>query len=244
MFIGADGVAYEVMGTPQRVFNLLSAPAVSVNARFEAVPAEFKGEDITETVLGSVGVAFCDVRGGMIQFEIDVANGDISTRHLESMQPTTPSNQPPGNRSVGDRLKAAGVRFMHEWYECDLRWMACEWREASADTMPLDVPMLPRVRTGFSRVKLRGSSAQVEISRHAMVRLGNDTQSTAIDCQHFMAWPAALAACNSLLHGIAPYNFKEEWTLILAASSLKPGRDFFYFAQVIPERPTRKPWKA
>jgi hypothetical protein len=119
------------MGEPQREFNLLSSPSLSINSRFlgaffraqqyacntsctamhryaprctamhrdaprctamhrdaprctamhrytplctavhrllsAGVPDAFKGEDITDTVLGTVGLAFCSVRGGALQ---------------------------------------------------------------------------------------------------------------------------------------------------------------------------------
>lgn len=233
VFVGVDGIAYEVMGEPQRVFNLVSAPAISANARFHAVPAEFKGEDITDTVLGEVGVAFCDLRGGALQLHFDVKSGNISVFNLEEgMQSADPSSERRGGEGgVGYRVRAAGVRLVHEWYICDLRWMSCAWQDAESESVPFETPALPRVRTGHSRIKLRSTNAQLDISRHSMVRLSRGSNKTTIDCRSFKAWAAALAACEALLKGNAPEKRREEWTLMLATSVLNPD-DFFHFAQV------------
>lgn len=232
MFIGVDGKPYEVMGEPNQVFNLLSSPSVSVNARFEAVPSAFKGEDITDTVLGSVGVAVCDLQGGALQLHFDMATGNVSVANLADQLPLgSYADSLMDRRSAGARLRAAGIRFVYTWYECDLRWMSCVWRsEQDRPSQPHDAsPAL--LFTGHARVQLRGAHLQLEISRHSMVRLGHGRDNTEIDCRSFSSWPAALSACNELRLGLAPPEKKEEWTLILATSTLDRNRDYFYFAQ-------------
>jgi hypothetical protein len=70
IFIDADGHMYEVMGEAGHSFNLVSTPLFSVNADFQAVPANFRyaglpdnvGDpfnirNLSDTVLGSMHVA-------------------------------------------------------------------------------------------------------------------------------------------------------------------------------------------
>jgi len=221
------------MGEPRQVFNLLSAPAISANARFNAVPVDFQGEDITHTVLGNVAVAFCDSNGGSLQLHFDISSGNISVPDNceEWADPSSAGQHHVCQASVGARLRAAGMRLVHECYVCDIRYMSCTWEQAEADVMPLAKPELPRILTGHSRIKLRTAHAQLDIIRHAMVRLSRGSSMTAIDCHRFKLWRNALAACEALLKGSAPKEDREEWTLMFATSMLNRS-DFFYFAQV------------
>ena len=50
IFVGSDGLPYEVRGEPGAVFNLFSAKELSINAVFEAVDPAFRALDITDTV--------------------------------------------------------------------------------------------------------------------------------------------------------------------------------------------------
>jgi len=49
IFVGADGLPYEVRGEARRTFNLLTTPELSLNAQFVKVPVQFRAEDITGT---------------------------------------------------------------------------------------------------------------------------------------------------------------------------------------------------
>ena len=62
--------ADEVRGEPGVVFNLFSAPAMSINAAFEAVPLRFRALDITDTTLGSVDLAACAERQGGFLWQV------------------------------------------------------------------------------------------------------------------------------------------------------------------------------
>jgi len=59
VFLGGDGQIYSVHGSAGAVFNILSAQGLNVNSKFVQVPQEFRTEDITDNVLGTVGVKFC-----------------------------------------------------------------------------------------------------------------------------------------------------------------------------------------
>ena len=65
-------------GTPGAVFNLVSAAPLSVNARFLHVPERFRAADITDTVLGDVGVALCDDAGALRALSFGAADGNLS----------------------------------------------------------------------------------------------------------------------------------------------------------------------
>ena len=78
LFMGSDGVSYEVRGTPGATFNLISAAPLSVNSRFLHVPERFRAADITDTVLGDVGVALCDDAGALRTLRFAAADGHLS----------------------------------------------------------------------------------------------------------------------------------------------------------------------
>lgn len=58
--MGWDGVSYEVRGTPNRTFSLVSSHRAQLNGRFAAVPERFRVHRLTDTVLTDLGLVFCD----------------------------------------------------------------------------------------------------------------------------------------------------------------------------------------
>ena len=178
LFVGGDGVPYEVRGAPGIVYNLVSTAEISINAQFLGVPDAFKAEDITDTVLGDIGIALCDERRGlrMLTFSTD-------------------------GRLALDGVDASGVvdgfELEHTHLACDLEKMACGWRVPDGE--PLRMPFFDG---GHSRIKVRTARANVTVTRNAMVDLGTATE---IDCADFARWPAADVACWDALEGDASH---------------------------------------
>ena len=202
VFVGADGVPFEVRGQPGMSFNLFSSRSLSVNAAFEEVPARFRALDITDTVLGSVSLAACSSgrRWGVL---IDVTSGNVS---------------------VSGAAPPAGA-VSTERYQCDLRDMTCRW----VATPPLraglggDALVLPLVDSGFSRLRVGGERAAVTVTRHCMLSLDGE-----VDCAHFAEWPHAAEACAQLSAGVAPAARREEWTMLLSLPRLRTDQRFFF----------------
>ena len=111
IFIGGDGVPYEVKGVPGGIFNLLTSPTLSINARFEAVPKALRAEDVTDTTLGDVAIGLC-VEGCETQLAHAVRTGLVTRR----------SRCAAGN----------SVTVTQERLECDLQQMNCSWRPAAS----------------------------------------------------------------------------------------------------------------
>ena len=215
-------------GAPGRAFNLLSTPALSVNAEFTGVPERFRAEDITDTVLGSVGLSYCSVRGGAVSVVVDASTGNV-----------TVSAAPPAADAARRAAAAAytGAKLFEERYVCDLRRMDCLWE-------PLEYarpPVLPLVDMRFSRLKLRTAREEVTISRHAVVSYadadaggggggGGGAGGQRLDCKSFAQWPAAAASCDELRRGVAPAARRDEWALMLVMPSLE-AHNLFYFMQ-------------
>ena len=213
-------------GAPGRAFNLLSTPALSVNAEFTGVPERFRAEDITDTVLGSIGLSYCSVRGGAVSVVVDASTGNV-----------TVSAAPPAADAARRAAAAAytGAKLFEERYVCDLRRMDCLWE-------PLEYArptVLPLVDMRFSRLKLRTAREEVTISRHAVVSYadadaggggGGGAGGQRLDCKSFAQWPAAAASCDELRRGVAPAARRDEWALMLVMPSLEP-HNLFYFMQ-------------
>eukprot|EP00964_Phaeocystis_antarctica_P149455 scaffold116599_cov64-Phaeocystis_antarctica.AAC.3 len=119
LFVGGDGVSYEVRGEDGVVFNVVSVEHLSINSRFAAVPHRFCAEDITETAIGDVGVAFCE--GGRLTAFTLAADGRLSFV------------------SNG----GASYTMEHERLVCDLSTMACNIWQPVSDT-PLQLPFSRR----------------------------------------------------------------------------------------------------
>ena len=142
-------------GQPERAFNLLTAPHVSLNAEFIKVPKNFRAEDITDTVLGSVHVAACAPDRVSLAVTFNVSTGNLTVEALDKRgQPIEVSaTASRGGRPAKAVAATYGVRLLMERYVCDLRRMACNWEETSSERAePL---RLPRYDSGFSRIKLR-----------------------------------------------------------------------------------------
>ena len=200
LFLGGDGVPYEVRGTAGVVFNLVSAAELSINARFVGVPEAFKAEDITETVLGDVGIALCDERSALRTLTF-TADGRLELD---------------GAVVLGARGDAEGFALELTRLVCDLGKMACGWRVH--DGAPLRLPLFDG---GHSRIKLRTERANVTVTRNAMVDLG---AGTAIDCAEFARWATAAAACMAAQQGGASH----EVVLMLDGPKLRQEQRFHF----------------
>ena len=146
LFIGGDGVAYEVRGEDGVVFSLVSTEHLSINSRIAAVPHRFRAADITETALGDVGVALCE--GGRLTAFTLAADGRL----------TFVANG------------GASYAMEHERLTCDLSTMRCNTCQPVSDT-PLQLPLFDG---GHSRVKLHTAVADIVITRNAMIDLGSN----------------------------------------------------------------------
>jgi len=204
LFVGSDGVEYEVRGTPGVVFNLISAAPLSVNSRFLHVPQRFRAVDITDTVLGDVGVALCDDAGALRTLRFGAADGHLSlSTALE-----------------GGAAGEAGYVLEHTRLVCDLSAMACGWRQHDGTSLAL-----PEYDGGHSRVKVFTASTNLSVTRNAMVDLGGDgAEQTEIDCDDFRAWPLAAAACARVMRGEA----SQEEMLMLVGPRLRTDQRFHF----------------
>ena len=210
IFVGSDGVPYEVRGEAGRNFNLFSSPTLSINAAFEAVPERFRALDITETVLGSLSLAVCSAADDAMTLRFDVSSGNLTVRDRR-------------DRGEGASPPAASVLF--ERFECDLRLMSCRWVQRPTALAALAEPLpLPLVDSGFSRVRVEAASATATVTRHCML-----SYDVEIDCAAFARWQPAADACAALLGGTADDDVREEWVMILALASGLAASSRFYF---------------
>jgi len=215
---------YEVKGEAASVFNIVSSPTISVNAEFLQVPPEFQGEDITETVMGSVEVAFCS-RLGATHLRFNVTDGNLSTTLVDPIL-----NARGRSRTVPEIMASAGLKLIEERYVCTLRRMACTWEPANELPRKLE---LPQVDLGYSRIKMTNGKVQVDVTRNAMVSLGgtNDRPHTTVDCELFKTWEMAVRSCRALLKGTAPQSKRHTWLLMLVMPTL-PREQQFFFTQI------------
>jgi len=224
-----------VHGEPQRTFNLLTSPTTSLNAQFVEVPKAFVGEDITDTVLGDVGIAACGPRDEMLFIHFDVATGRLNVTVDDEDQgnpPAAAAAPRASNRGVAAMAAAHGTKLVLERYVCDLRRMGCGWEEVEDGAAPAPLK-LPQLELGFSRAKVRTDKVQIVATRNAMVNLGGGGEATAaqLDCSLVAAWPMARDACMRLVRGTAPPAKQQEWLLLLVTPTLRPEQRF-HFMQV------------
>ena len=207
------------------------------------VPPQFRAEDITDTVLGSVGVASCGPQGEFVSIQFDVATGrlNLTVWTDDDDDPTRIVLLRPeyaGRATMKPSQLAAryGAKLVLERYVCDLREMRCWWNATDGDP---DAPplVLPRLELGFTRLTLRTEKVQVVATRNAMVDLNGGGgasgggEATEIDCARVKAWPRARYACRQLMQGTAPPAKQSEWTLLLVTPWLRPEQRF-HFMQV------------
>ena len=218
IFVGSDGVPYEVRGEAGWNFNLFSSPTLSINAAFEGVPERFRALDITETVLGSLSLAVCSADDALA-LRFDVSSGNLTVRDSSKR----------GHRSRQQSevaMARAAASVVLERFECDLRLMSCRWVQrpvalAAALAEPLPLPL---VDSGFSRVRVEATSATATVTRHCMLYY-----DVEIDCAAFARWQPAADACAALLHGTAADDVREQWVMILSiASGLAAGSRFYF----------------
>ena len=127
-------------------------------------------------------------------------------------------------------MAASGVKIVEERYICNLRRMTCEWTAANEVPATLSAP---QVDMRHSRVKVRHSDIQADVSRNAMVNLGgtNGVPLSELDCTDFSEWEMAEKACKAVQHGTAPPHKRQEWLLILVMTTL-PSEQQFHFTQI------------
>ena len=224
IFVGADGLHYEVRGEAGRAFNIMSSPSVSVNAEFKQVLPGFEAEDITDTVMGDVEVATCGHFGAAKLF-MNASDGGLRL----SFHPR-PIPAAHASLSMEKKMAASGVNLIDERYICNLRRMTCEW--IASGRLPITV-VAPQVDMRYSRVKVRHADIQVEVTRNAMVNLGgtNGVPLSELDCTDFSEWEMAEKACKAVQHGTAPPHKRQEWLLILVMTTL-PSEQQFHFTQI------------
>ena len=221
VFVGADGLAYEVKGEAGRAFNIISSPSVSVNAEFQQVLPGLGRADVAETVMGNVEMAVCG-HFGVAKLLLNASDGGLRLSFHPGPIPTGLASL-----STEKIMAAVGVKLVEERYTCNLKRMACEW--TPSNELPLTLHP-PHVDMRYSRVKLRHANIQVGVTRNARVDLGGShgrPQST-VDCADFSAWEMAKKACTALLQGLAPKSKKHEWLLMLLMPTLPREQQFFF----------------
>ena len=224
IFVGADGLQYEVQGEAGRAFNIVSSPSVSVNAEFIQVLPGFEGEDITDTVMGDVEVATCG-NFGTAKLFMNASDGGLRLSFHPHPIPAAHASL-----SMEKQMAASGVKLIDERYICNLRRMTCEW--IVSRRLPSTV-VAPQVDMRYSRVKVRHADIQVDVTRNAMANLGgeNGVPLSAVDCGDFSEYELAAKACKAVQDGSAPSHNRQEWLLILVMTTL-PRSQQFHFTQI------------
>ena len=224
IFVGADGLQYEVQGEAGRAFNIVSSPSVSVNAEFIQVLPGFEGEDITDTVMGDVEVATCG-HFGTAKLFMNASDGGLRLSFHPHPIPAAHASL-----SMEKQMAASGVKLIDERYICNLRRMTCEW--IASRRLPSTV-VAPQVDMRYSRVKVRHADIQVDVTRNAMVNLGgkDGVPLSAVDCGDFSEYELAAKACTAVQDGSAPAHNRQEWLLILVMRTL-PREQQFHFTQI------------
>ena len=137
-----------------------------------------------------------------------------------------------GSNATRAAAASAGVKLTEERFVCNVARAgiahACYWQDVR------DLPVaweLPVVAPPHSRVHVRTATAQLTITRNAMVDLGGGGSRLTIDCGAFRSWPDALAACARLARGDAPAALQREHALMFAIPFARAER-YFHFAQL------------
>jgi hypothetical protein len=177
------------------------------------VPARFRAEGITETVLGSISVATCD------------AEHKLRTLTFGTDGRLTMS---PDDRMDGDLVSE------HKRLVCSIATMTCNWKPHSST--PLSLPLYDG---GHSQVTVRLSGANLTLTRNSMVDLGSlpagsaaerpptgELGPTEVDCRDFVRWPAAHAACAAVRLGEHPQ--QQEALLMLVGPRLRAEQRFHF----------------
>ena len=113
IFTDHHGNQYKVDGEAGHSFNLISAPTVSVNSQFQAVPNDsaFPPTGITDTTLGSLHVRIC----GAFDLQLDVATGTTNCSQAGRAVPCMAA------------ASAARVRLEWEYSLCNMTSVECAW---------------------------------------------------------------------------------------------------------------------
>jgi hypothetical protein len=138
---GADEIPYGVRGHTGVSYNVLSSSTLSLNAEWASVPPRFADHSsMADTVLRSVGVGLCGTMPTSFNF---------GTGEFEAI----------GASGLGEVARAQGFRLRHERYMCDLRSMACQWRDAAAAAAVSAMLALSLADSGTSRLRLSVGAA-------------------------------------------------------------------------------------
>jgi len=195
-----------------------------LNAEFREVPHDFRAEDISDTVLGSIGIAACRLGGGTLHLAFDADSGELSHFVDEGGGVVTPTLK--GSAAAIEVASSAGIKLVLEHFMCDLRSMSCYWQDATREHGPTVLPLL---KSAYSRLHFRTSKVQGRITRNAMLRL---LPEQGIDCAWFARWPEAELACSQLESGESQSDPRRlEWAHILAMPFLRASSTF-HFVQV------------
>ena len=179
IFTDRAGNEYRVDGEAGHSFNLISAPGISVNADFQAVPHEhaFPPTGITDTTMGSLHVRIC----GALDLHLNVETGATTCSREGRVAPCAAA------------ASASDVRLEWERSVCNVTSMECAWlpdREAEKFVNQKD-----------DIVNLAMTRLQVAVPGHAEVQLSRDaimTTEKGVTCGDFAPWPAAARACREL----------------------------------------------
>jgi len=224
VFTDFHGNEYKVDGEAGRSYNLISAPGVSVNAHFQAVPQDsvFPPTGITDTTMGSLHVRIC----GAFDLQLDVAAGAANCSRAGRAGRAVP---------CASAANASGVRLAREESLCSLATMACQWvgeadAKAWADHGGADL-----VHLGMMRLQLAvPGRAELQLSRDTVFSDPHDTR-----CADFERWPEAKRACAEVaahqMGGAARHSNStiEKWLGILRLHKPHPDARRYPFTHVM-----------
>ena len=201
-FVGADGLPYEVRGEPWKYFNLLSTPALSLNAQFLPVPERFVHGKITDTVLGTLHLALCDApRSRIVGATFDVFSGEIGCTVRSPDETPGSSEQAP----CDEVLPLAGATVTTEPGMCNLATMECGFVPPELNLTDFMETNPALVGVHMRRYNLSVAGTNLSLVRDVVDRPEPDEE---LDCSVLStAWKRALRACETLrdvLRGASP----------------------------------------
>ena len=222
VFTDFHGNEYKVDGEAGRSYNLISAPGVSVNAHFQAVPRDsvFTPTGITDTTMGSLHVRIC----GAFDLQLDVASGAANCSRAGRAVPCAVA------------ANASGVQFTRDESLCSLDTMDCAWVSEAEMTEEAETLRTRDdiVRLGMTRLHLAVPNvAKLQLARDLVVSNAHTTS-----CGAFTPWPAARRACDEVaMHqaaGAARYSNStaEKWLTILRKHKPHPDARHYPFTHV------------
>ena len=244
IFVGADGLEFEVLGEVGAAFNLLSSPALSLNAEFIGVPRAFRGahagdlsRTLTNTTLGSVHLAAC-AEGRAMGLRLDVASGKLRC---------SLGGGEGGAAFCAKAAKAIGMVLTEERHACLLDRMRCGYYPAGANaasemprTMSAALSHPSLVHLGLRRVNVSFGGVALSIVRDSVEGPVAQLGSGSVDCGALEPWTRAVKACELLKRSSETQADRDAWfaldanTRIATLVALARGRpeNAFHFANV------------